>query len=103
MSSGRCRFRWPIASPLAITTGSDGNLYFTQPGANEIGQLNPTTLQFTELVIPTANSGVTGITAGPDGNVYFTETIANKIGEVVISTPTPPTPPHSRSNKEAWS
>ena len=71
-----------------ITTGPDGNLYFTETAANEIGQLNPATLLFTELAIPTANSGATGITAGPDGNVYFTETAANKIGEVVISTAT---------------
>jgi streptogramin lyase len=88
----------PVANSGAadITTGPDGNLYFTEPGANEIGQLNPNeigqlnpaTPLFTELVIPTANSGATGITAGPDGNVYFTETTANKIGEVVISTTT---------------
>ncbi|MGZ6074877.1 MAG: Ig-like domain repeat protein, partial [Isosphaeraceae bacterium] len=71
-----------------ITTGPDGNLYFTETTANEIGQLNPATLLFTELAIPTASSGATGITAGPDGNVYFTETAANKIGEVVITTAT---------------
>ena len=79
-----------------ITTGPDGNLYFTEPGVNEIGQLNPAEIGqlnatkplFTQLVIPTADSGATGITAGPDGNVYFTETAANKIGEVVISTTT---------------
>ena len=79
-----------------ITTGSDGNLYFTMPSVNEIGELNPTTLHFTVLAIPTANSGVSGITTGPDGNVYFTETSANKIGEVVIgSTPTPT--PHPKT------
>jgi streptogramin lyase len=89
----------PNSEPATITTGADGDLFFTHAGTNQIGQLNPATLQFTELLIPTANSGVTGITAGPGGNVYFTETDANKIGEVVISTPTPPTPPPAKKQK----
>ncbi len=91
----------PVAGsdPAAITTGADGNLYFTEPGTNEIGELNPATLQITELLIPTADSGATGIAAGPGGNVYFTETDTNKIGEVVISAPTPPTPPPAKKHK----
>ena len=32
------------SNPTDITTGPDNNLYFTEPGVNEIGQLNPATL-----------------------------------------------------------
>ncbi len=76
---------FPIPTPdsesLWITTGPDGNLYFTENAANQIGQFNPTTHAFNAFPIPTPDSGPTSITAGSDGNLYFTETTANQIGQ----------------------
>ena len=68
--------------PRGITAGPDGNLWFTEPGANKIGMINPTTDAITEFPIPTANSGPAGITAGPDGNLWFTEDTPSKIGMI---------------------
>ena len=63
--------------------GPDGNLWFTELGANQIGMINPTTHAITEFPIPTANSfDPTGITTGPDGNLWFTENVANQIGMI---------------------
>ena len=77
----------------AITSGSDGNLYFTEEYANKIGRI---TLEGTisEFTIPTSASAPIGITAGPDGNVWFTEGVngfslqggsPNQIGKFVVS------------------
>jgi streptogramin lyase len=64
-----------------ITTGPDGNLWFTENSANKIGELT-TTGSLTEYTIPTTNSGPTGITAAPDGNLWFTENNVNQIGRI---------------------
>lgn len=73
----------PGSGPLAITTGKDENLWFTESavGANKIGRLTPAG-EFTEFPIPTPASNPTGITLGPDGNVWFTEHDARKIGKI---------------------
>ena len=42
--------------PTAITSGPDGNLWFTEADANKIGMINPTTHAITEFPIPTAGS-----------------------------------------------
>src|SRR6185437_8184571 len=60
------------------------NLWFTEFDPNMIAMFNPTTQAFTELAVPTADSGPFAITAGPDGNLWFTENNANNIGQVVI-------------------
>ena len=70
------------ANPWGITAGPDGNLWFTENGANKLGMINPTTDAITEFPIPTANAGPVGITAGPDGNLWFTEPSANQIGMI---------------------
>src|ERR1051325_359357 len=67
-------------SPFAITTGPDGNVWYTENQAGKIGMINPTTHAQSEFLIPTASSGPTGITAGPDGNLWFAESGAKKIG-----------------------
>ncbi len=67
----------------AITTGPDGNLWFTDPGNGLVGRIT-TGGQITEFAIPEApdgpgvsgpNTHPNGITAGPDGNLWFTATI----------------------------
>ena len=72
--------------PQFITTGPDGNLYFTASNANVIEQLDPTTRVFTTFFIPTANSGASGITSGPDNSLWFIESTANKIGQLNLAT-----------------
>ena len=70
------------SAPSGITTGPDGNIWFTEHQASQIGVLNPATHVITEFPIPTANAGPTGITAGPDGNLWFTESAGNSIGVI---------------------
>ena len=70
------------SGPQDITAGPDGNLWFTENAANEVGMINPTTDKITEFAIPTRKSGPWGISSGPDGNLWFTEDGANKIGEI---------------------
>ncbi len=85
------------ASPVGITSGPDGNLWFTEQGhnSNKIGRITPNG-DVTEFPIPTNDSGPFGITLGPDDNLWFTETYANKIGKItpngVISEFSIPTP-----------
>lgn len=55
-----------------VTTGPDGNLWFTETTANKIGRMTPAST-FTEFSIPSSPSSPIGITAGPDGNLWFTE------------------------------
>ncbi len=57
-----------------ITTGPDGNLWFTLPRSEQIGQLTPALPQtFTKFNIPSTIAGVPGgITTGPDGALWFT-------------------------------
>ena len=57
----------------AITKGPNGNLFFTEPAADKIGEIT-TAGVVTEFAVPTPNALPTDITTGPDGNVWFTET-----------------------------
>jgi streptogramin lyase/putative cell wall-binding protein len=56
------------ASTYAITSGADGNLWFTEQGPN-IGRITPAGV-VTEFPAPLA-SGALGIVTGPDGNVWY--------------------------------
>jgi sugar lactone lactonase YvrE len=75
------------AEPYGITAGSDGNLYFTEPGVNQttnkIGRITPAGT-ITEFAIPTALAGPTFIAAGAAGTVWFTESRSNKIGVLYL-------------------
>src|SRR5262249_49408386 len=74
------------SGPTEVTAGPDGNLWFTEFNANQIGRITPTGT-ITEFPLPTANSGPWGITAGPDGNLWFAEFYGNQIARI---TPTRP-------------
>jgi streptogramin lyase len=71
--------------PQAITTGPDGNLWFTLQQGNGIGRITPTG-QITEFPVliptPTEASDPYGITPGPDGNLWFTEQQGDAIGRI---------------------
>ncbi len=78
---------FPISSstvlPTAITTGSDGNVWFIEQTGNAIGRIDATT-----HVINTFSSGLPAsaslaqITSGPNGDLWFTESnpTVNAIG-----------------------
>jgi uncharacterized repeat protein (TIGR01451 family) len=67
--------------PKAITTGPDGNIWFTDPALNSIWRLTPEG-SFAPFRISTEGSEPTGIVAGPDGKLYFTEFRASRIGVI---------------------
>ena len=85
-SSPSSPFPRPSSDPFSIATGPDGNLWFTEYAANQIGTINPVTHGISEFAIPTATSAPGGIAAGPDGNLWFTEINTSKIGVVTPST-----------------
>ena len=65
--------------PQGITSGPDGNLWFTENTRNAVVRLTPSGA-FTFFTVPTAGANPHGITTGPDGALWFTEFNANKIG-----------------------
>jgi len=79
----------PGGFPVVITSGPDGNLWFTEgqnPNnfgnrGNTIGRITPAGV-ITEFVLPSIACGPQGITAGPDGNLWFAEYFAQKIGRI---------------------
>ncbi|HLG75155.1 MAG TPA: Virginiamycin B lyase [Ktedonobacteraceae bacterium] len=87
--------------PIAITSGPDGNLWFTEAGTSSdpsqqtsqsfIGRVTPAG-KVTEFPLPTTNILPTGITKGPDGNLWFTEsatisTASNQLAKIGYITP----------------
>ncbi len=58
--------------PSGITAGPDGNLWFTELGANSIGRVSLSGV-VTEYPVPTADSEPRESATGPDGNLWFTE------------------------------
>src|SRR5437667_782335 len=71
----------PGSHPPGITSGPDGNLWFTEEIGNKIGKITPSG-SIAEFPLPTAYGFPWGITAGPDGNVWFTEYASHKIGKI---------------------
>ena len=67
-----------------VTSGPDGNIWFTIAGANQIGQMTPGGV-VTRYDIPTANSSPIDITTGSDGNLWFTE-FSGRIGRISPAT-----------------
>ena len=71
-------------SRMTITAGPDGNIWFSDPFANQIGNIAPDGT-ITEYAVPTPDSFPAGITTGPDGNIWFTEMGSGQIGEFVLN------------------
>jgi hypothetical protein len=78
----------PVLDPLrmTLTAGPDGNIWFSDPYANQIGNITPDGT-VTEYAVPTPGSFPAGITTGPDGNIWFTEMGSGQIGEFVLNDP----------------
>ncbi len=71
LGSSRYSRRASAPAPYAITSGADGNLWFTESGSPSgyIGRITPAGV-VTEFPAPLA-AGALGIVAGPDGNVWY--------------------------------
>jgi streptogramin lyase len=75
----------PNSRPTSMTTGPDGNGWFTETIAGtttfKIGRI---TLQgvVTEFAVPIS---ATSITTGPDGNLWFTDPYASRIGSMTLA------------------
>lgn len=67
-----------------ITTGSDGNLWFTENHA--IGRMatNGTVLNEFQVAMPTVTDALGGIAAGPDGALWFTRSDQGAFGDESI-------------------
>ena len=79
------RFEIPVYSPQpwGITTGPDGDLWFTESEADSIGRFDPRSLKFqTSLSVPTPSGTPWGILLAPDKHIWFTERTGDKIAEV---------------------
>jgi streptogramin lyase len=70
---------------LQITSGPDGNMWFTMPEANKIGKIT-TQGVITEYSMRNADSLPAGITSGSDGYLWFTMQGTYKIGRLTPST-----------------
>jgi len=70
----------PHSVPTGITVGPDGNLWFTNAGAGQIGKLDALTHQVALVNLPDPACRPLGITTGPDGNLWFTEEVNGKLG-----------------------
>jgi uncharacterized repeat protein (TIGR01451 family) len=70
------------AGPAGITTGPDGNLWFTEQSGNRIGRITPAGVVTEFSAGISAGAGPLRITAGPDGNLWFTEHSGNRIGRI---------------------
>ncbi len=68
-----------VSTPMAITVGPDGNLWFTNDNSS-IGMITPDGVvsNFTDPGI----SGPWGITAGPDGNLWYPNYLDDSIGRI---------------------
>src|SRR5260221_7545584 len=92
-------------SPNDITSGPDGNLWFTEgspgPNGNKIGRMSPAGVVTEFDITPhTPDSSPANITRGPDNALWFTEVFGNKIGRIATdgtitetAIPTPNTQP----------
>jgi streptogramin lyase/6-phosphogluconolactonase (cycloisomerase 2 family) len=69
--------------PRGITSGPDGNVWFTEISGNKIARIT-TAGVITEFPTPSA-SGPDGITTGPDGNLWYAGFSGNKIGRVTTA------------------
>src|SRR6266436_4348119 len=72
------------SGPEGITSGPDGNVWFTEDAGNRIGRITPSG-SFTEFPIPTTGSVPFSITTGPDGNLWFTAFDGNSIWRLTPS------------------
>jgi streptogramin lyase len=85
--SGAITAEWTIPTangkPVGITTGPDGNIWFTEENASNIGRVTPSG-SFAEFHV-TGGGNPRGIAPGPNGEVWFTLPSTNKIARIPSS------------------
>jgi virginiamycin B lyase len=70
--------------PFSITSGPDGNLYFTEQFTGKIGRITTNGI-ITEATVNPTNGQPFDITTGPDGAIWFTEANTNALGRIDTS------------------
>jgi streptogramin lyase len=79
----------PTAHPWNMTTGPDGNIWFTEKWGNKVGYINPTTRNITEFnlsnVAPPGYNYPEGIATGPDGNIWVADENSGQISKITTS------------------
>ena len=77
-------FSWNGSSHMV--KGPDGNLWFTDPGNNQIDSVSPSGT-ITQYTLPDAanDPNPDDIVAGPDGNLWFTASNSDEIGRITTS------------------
>lgn len=70
-----------------LTTGPDGNVWFTESLASKVASIAPSSGAVTEYATPTAAAHPQRIAVGADNNLWFTEHDANKIGQLIYGGP----------------
>jgi len=68
------------SSPFFLAFDSSGNLWFTEPVTNAIGEYD-TTNNWHQWTVPTSGASPLDLTIDQYGHVWFTELSANQIGE----------------------
>jgi streptogramin lyase len=61
------------SSPVDVAVGSDGNIWFTENAANQIGKMSTEGVMLAEYPVKTKGANISAITSGPDGNLWFLE------------------------------
>ncbi|GAC1696823.1 MAG: hypothetical protein PVS3B3_22030 [Ktedonobacteraceae bacterium] len=69
------------SSPLFVATDASGNVWFTEPMTNAIGELIPSSGTWNQWIVPTASAAPFDLAFDANGNLWFTEVLANQIGE----------------------
>jgi streptogramin lyase len=69
----------PNSNPRGIANGPKGDMWFTQPGSNQIAHITAKGV-VTEITAPA--NGVNNIVEGSDGNLWFTQSSADRIGRM---------------------
>jgi streptogramin lyase len=75
--------------PCAMTTASDGNVYFTNGVNNQIGKLDPQTAQVTLFDAPNPSGNLNplnDLTPGHDNAIWFTQISGGTIGRFDLTT-----------------
>ena len=68
------------SQPNGATAGPDGNVWFTEKGANKVAKV--TAAGTVTAYALTSGASPAGITTGPDGRMWFAENGLNKIGVI---------------------
>jgi virginiamycin B lyase len=80
-----------FSGPVFVKVDNTGNVWFSMPTANSVGELqpnfsNPGSSVWKAYTVQTPSAGPYDLTIDLSGNIWFTEILANKIGELNPST-----------------